>query len=124
VNSKHKGSLAVGAAIGYFAEKGITVLLPIADYEKYDLAIDDKGTIKKVQCKYTNDTEDSGAFIVDLRTFGGYRDKTYYLKYKKDDFDLLFILCGNGKKYLIPAEKVLSRSHISIGIKSWNEYTC
>jgi hypothetical protein len=124
MNSKRKGSLAVGAAIGYFSKKGYPVLLPIADSEKYDLVVDEKGVLQKIQCKYTSDTEPSGAYIVHLRTFGGYRDKTYYLKYEEGDFDYLFILCENGNEYLIPAEKVLAKSLISVGKKSWNEYKC
>lgn len=123
MNSKRKGSLAVGAAIGHFISQGITVLVPIADCDLFDLVIDHNG-LKKIQCKYSNDKEPSGAYIVDLRTFGGYREKTYYLRYKKGDFDLLFIYCGNGEKYLIPAEKVLNQTHISVGVKSWKEYKC
>ena len=122
MNTKRKGSLAIGAAISHFAGQGKTVLIPIADCDLYDLAIDEDGVIKKVQCKYTNDKEQNGGYNVDLRTFGGYREKTYYLRYKKGDFELLFIYCGNGEKYLIPAEKIISKSHLVVGIKSWNEF--
>jgi len=124
VNSKRKGSFAVGTAIAHFLNQGITVLLPIVDCDRYDLAIDDGVSIKKVQCKYTDSKEKSGAYNIDLRTFGGYREKTYFIKYKEGDFDLLFVYCSNGKKYLIPAEKVLTKAHIVLGIKSWNEFEC
>jgi hypothetical protein len=124
MNTKRKGSLAVGQAIAHFIENGTTVLLPVADCDKYDLAIDQNGSIKRIQCKYSNDKEPSGAFIVDLRTFGGYRDKTYNIRYLKDDFDYLFIYCSNGIKYLIPMEKLVERSRIIVGVKSWNEYKC
>ncbi len=122
MNSKRKGSLAVGEAIAYFANQGITVLIPITDCDKYDLAVDHKGALKRVQCKYSNDRERSGSFIVDLRTFGGYREKTYHTKYLDGDFDLLFIYCSNGNKYLIPVEKVRGKSQLAVGIKSWNEF--
>ena len=124
MNSKRKGSLAIGAAVSYFLSKGQSILVPISDCEKYDLAVDQKGIIKRVQCKYSDDKEKSGAYIVDLRTFGGYREKTHHTRYKKNDFDYLYIYCSNGDKFLIPAEKVLSKSHISLGIKSWNEFKC
>lgn len=124
MNSRRKGSIAVAEAIAYFINKGLTVLVPIADCDKYDLGIDLEGKINRVQCKYSNYKEPSGAFIVDLTTFGGYREKTYHTKYKDGDFDLLFIYCGNRDKYLIPAEKILGKSHISIGVKSWNEFKC
>ncbi len=121
MNTKKKGTLAIGAAIGYFVGNGITVLLPVADTDLYDLAIDNGG-IKRVQCKYTDDRESNGGYNIDLRTFGGYREKTYYLRYKNGDFDLLFIYCSNGQKYLIPSEKVIDRAHIVVGSRSWNEY--
>ncbi|HUD44010.1 MAG TPA: group I intron-associated PD-(D/E)XK endonuclease [Patescibacteria group bacterium] len=122
MNSKRKGSLAIGEAIGYFISKGQTVLLPVADCDKYDLVIDENNCLKKIQCKYSSAQETSGAYIVDLRTFGGYREKTYYIKYKENDFDYLFVYCSNGESYFIPAEKVINKVHISLGKKSWNEY--
>jgi hypothetical protein len=124
VNTKRKGSLAVGEAIAYFIANGATVLLPVSDCDKYDLAADQTGKIKRVQCKYSDDKEPSGAYIVDLRTFGGYRGKTYHTKYLQEDFDLLFVFCSNGDRYLIPVEKVIGRSHLAVGVKSWKEYKC
>ena len=122
MNSKRKGSLAVGEAIAYFISKGITVLVSISDCDKYDLVIDEGGVFKRIQCKYSNAKETSGAYIVYLYTYGGYRNKTYHTKYKDGDFDLLFIYCSNRERYLIPAEKVMGRSKISVGQKSWREY--
>lgn len=122
MNSKRKGSIAVGKAIAHFITKGKTVLIPISDCDKYDLVIDEDGLLKRVQCKYTNDKEKSGAFIVDLRTFGGYREKTYHRKYIEEDFDYLFVYCSNGNKYLIPVKEIFAKSQIVIGSKSWNEY--
>src|SRR5258706_9656666 len=124
MNTKRKGSLAVGEAIAYFIARGTTVLLPVADCDKYDLAIDESNSLKKVQCKYSSDQEKSGAYIIDLRTFGGYREKTYYTKYKNGDFDFLFVYCSNGEKYIIPEEKVIHKVKIALGNKSWNEYKC
>ena len=123
MNTKRKGSLALGVAIDHFIAKGITVLLPIADCDLYDLVVDDGG-LKKIQCKYTDDKESSGGYNIDLRTFGGYRKKTYHNRYKNEDFDFLFIYCSNGKKYLIPAEKVITKAHIVVGSRNWNEFRC
>jgi len=124
MNSKRKGSIAVGEAIRYFTKNNNSVLVPVSDCDKYDLVIDHDGVLKRIQCKYSDDKEKSGAFIVDLRTFGGYRDKTYHTRYLKGDFDLLFVYCSNGNSYLIPEEKLWGKSQLAIGIKSWNEYKC
>ena len=122
MNSKRKGSIAVGEAIAYFISVGISVFIPISDCDKYDLVIDEKGSFKRIQCKYSGDTEKSGAYIIDLRTFGGYREKTYHTKYLKEDFDYLFVYCSNRERYLVPVEKLIGKSQVIIGIKSWNEY--
>ena len=122
LNSKRKGSIAVGEAINYFLQNSESVFAPISDCDKYDLVVDKNGTLKRVQCKYSNDRAQSGGFIVDLRTFGGYREKTYHNKYLKDDFDWLFIFCSDGSKYLIPSEDVWARSQIVLGAKSWNKF--
>lgn len=122
MNTKRKGNLAVGAAISHFVSKGITVLVSISDCDKYDLVIDDYGVFRRVQCKYSGGQEPSGAYIVYLYTYGGYRDKTYHTKYKDGDFDLLFIYCSNHEKYLIPAKEVVGKFKLSVGKKSWREY--
>ena len=124
MNTRRKGSLAIGAAINHFTSKGMTVLLPIADCDLYDLVIGHDGVLEKIQCKYTDYKQPNGGYNIDLRTFGGYRKKTYHLRYKNGDFDFLFIYCGNGQKYLIPEEKVIDKSHIVVGSRSWNEYKC
>ncbi len=122
MNSKRKGSFAVGEAVQYFTGKNQSVFIPISDCDKYDLVIDEKGVFRKVQCKYSGDKAPSGGFIVDLRTFGGYREKTYHTKYLKDDFDYLFISCSNGEKFIIPAKAILHKSQIVVGGKNWKEY--
>ncbi len=122
MNTKRKGSIAVGEAIAHFISRGVTVLVSISDCDKYDLVIDEDGVFKRVQCKYSSDREPSGAYIVCLYTYGGYKSKTYHTKYKTGDFDLLFVYCGNGEKYLIPAIEVIGKSKLSIGKKSWRKY--
>lgn len=122
MNTKRKGSLAVGEAIAYFISKGITVLVSISDCDKYDLVIDENGTFKRIQCKYASGKEPSGAYIVYLYTYGGYKDKTYYTRYKEGDFDLLFVYCSNKEKYLIPANEIIGKLKLSVGQKSWRQY--
>jgi hypothetical protein len=49
VNSKRKGTLAVGEAIAYFIAKEETVLISISDCNKYDLVINKDGIFKRIQ---------------------------------------------------------------------------
>lgn len=119
MNTKRKGGIAVAYAISYFTEKGFTILLPVIDCEKYDLVVDN-GSLKKIQCKYTNEKANS-SFYVDLRSWGRYKGKVYESKYIETDFNEIFIYCSNGDKYLIPIEKVFNKSSITLG-KIYKEY--
>lgn len=120
MNSKKKANIATGKAMAYFSVNGFTISLPVGDCEKYDLVVD-FGKLEKIQCKYTSVEAPSGSFIAELRTFGGYRDKTYFNKYKEGDFDRLYIYCKNGNEYLIPWKLVKGMSRIVVGNK-WEEY--
>jgi hypothetical protein len=122
MNTKKKGTAALAEAVAYFTGNTESVFIPFSDTDKYDLVVDNKGILNRIQCKYSDDKEKSGGYIVDLRTFGGYREKTYHTKYLKEDFDFLFVLCGNGNRYLIPRDKIDNKSIIVLGIKSWSEY--
>lgn len=121
MNSKRKGALAISQAITYFIEQGFTPLLPVVDCDKYDLVVDNDG-LHKIQCKYTTVRKNTKSYEVNLRTFGGYRKKTYHTKYIKGDFDFLFIYCNNKEKYLIPVDKIIGLSTITVGGNKWNEY--
>ena len=120
LNTKRKGAIAVAKAISYFIEMGFTPSLPVVDCDKYDLIVDD-GTLKRIQCKYTSEKANANSYIVNLRTYGGYRDKVYETLYNVDDFDELFVYCNDSTMYLIPIEKVWGKSTITVG-KVWEQF--
>jgi hypothetical protein len=120
LSTKRKGAIAVAHAITYFIEKGLTPSLPVVDCDKYDLIVDN-GSLKRVQCKYTNEKANANSYVVDLRTFGGYREKVYDITYDDTDFDELFVYCSNGLSYLIPIDKVCNKTTITVG-KAWEQY--
>lgn len=118
INSNTKSGVGLAAAIAYFTSKSWQVLLPVIPGGKYDLVVDDGRRLLKIQCKYTTTTEPSGAYVVPLRTYGGWKHKHIKYSYKKGDFDLLFATCGNGDRYLIPAKLILVlNSTICVGDK-------
>jgi hypothetical protein len=113
LNTRRIGAIGTAHAITYFVSIGASVFVPIADSEKYDLVIDWQG-LRKVQVKYTGERERK-AYRVDLRTFGGYRNKTYQTKYADGDFDLLFVQCADGSQYLLPYEQIRGHATIALG---------
>ena len=124
INTRRKGAIAVAAAINYFTKQNRSVFVPIADCDKYDIIVDN-GNLERIQCKYTSEKSNKDSFAVRLLTFGGYRQKTYKTKYINGDFDLLFVRCSNGSKFLIPAENIVGKSEIAVSSKKnspWTKY--
>jgi len=52
MNTKQKGDLAVAQCISQISLMGHEVLLPLGDRKPYDLVVDIRGQLNKVQVKY------------------------------------------------------------------------
>ena len=121
MNSKEKGDLAVGQAIGYYTLKNFEVLLPIGDKKAYDFVVDDGEKLSKVQSKYSSYMKENGSFAVELRSTGGNQSRHTWSQYQKGDFDVLFIYLSNGDKYEIPFCVIEGKQSITVG-KEYTEY--
>lgn len=123
-NTKEQGNIGLGVAIQYFTQKLYTVSLPLNDSQDYDLIVEDKdGVLKKVQVKTSTQKTIHNTYCVNLMVLGGNAKKNYiHKKGNEIKYDLLFILCDNGDKYLIPKTviKNLSKS-VTVG-KMYAEY--
>lgn len=103
-NTKEQGNIGLGVAIQYFTQNLYTVSLPLNDSQDYDLIIEDKdGILKKVQVKTSSQISPHNTYKVNLRVLGGNSKKNQVHKMGNEvKYDLLFILCDNGDRYLIP----------------------
>jgi len=120
-NSKKQGDVGIGIAIGWFVANGYTVSIPLTDSQDYDLVVETDGVLKKVQVKTSTYQAYSGVYSVELRTKGGNRTGTGRTKsFAQCTSDLLFILTGDGCKYLIPTENC-PKSIVSLGPK-WDPF--
>lgn len=117
-NSKKQGDVGFGVAVGWFAEKGHTVCLPLTDSQDFDLVVEMDGELKKVQVKTTYHKSPHGVYMADLRTHGGNRSGNTVKKFEPSKVDLLFVLTEGGDKYLIPADKVNAMSVFNLGKKA------
>jgi hypothetical protein len=117
MNSKEKGDVVVGKAIGYFMGKNIQVCLPIGDKRPYDLVIEDENhQLKKVQCKFAGAKSPCGIYVASLRVCGGNQSYHTAKHYQKGDFDWLFTMTAEGTCYMIPAATTDGlRSTINLG---------
>lgn len=83
----------------FLIEQGFNVLLPIGNYQKYDLVIEKDNKFYRIQVKHASEKEDS--FIVrtkyDVRENGRVRKETY----KSEDCDY-FMTEFKGIFYMFP----------------------
>jgi hypothetical protein len=119
-NSKKQGDAGLGIAIGWFAESGYTVSIPLTDSQDYDLIVDDGLGPKRVQVK-TVTRHRYGGWVVELRTKGGNKSGTGKTKvFDPKKVDTLFIITANRDLYLLPSKNVHGESSISVGKKYEN----
>lgn len=124
-NPNKQGDIGMGLAISHFTVNLYTVCLPLTDSQEYDLVVDFKSELKKVSIKTTTRVKSSGGFEVDLRTQGGnFTQKNKMKFFDKKSCDLVFVACSDGRKFLIPSDIIKSKSTITVGGSSFNEYEC
>lgn len=104
-NSKIQANVGIGLAIAHFTLKGNVVCIPLTDSQCYDLVVDIDG-LKKIQIKTTRAKNPFGNYVVELRTKTHCGSKIYLYKGLEENLDFIFILTEEGKKYLIPRDKI------------------
>jgi hypothetical protein len=124
MENKQKGNLAVASAIMHFVSMGYTVSIPLSDTAKYDLVIEKEGDFLAVQCKFAGYEGNPGIFSVPLYVSGGNRSAgNHRIRYQRGDFDLLFILCANGRSYAIPFAEIADQVTINVGrVTKWSKW--
>ena len=122
-NPNKQGDMGMGLAISYFTLKGWTVCLPLTDSQSYDLVVDDGINLNKVFIRTSTRKVESGGYEVNLRSQGGnFTRKNKTKLFDKSKCDLVFVACSDGRQYLIPSDKINSKSTISVGGKTYNTF--
>ena len=119
-NPRKQGDAGMGVAIGWFSANGYTVAIPLTDSQRYDLIVDD-GSLKKVSVRTTTMKSESGFFQVGLRTIGSNMYRTKIVKFNPSEIDLLFVVCEDETKYLIPATDIKVTNNITLNA-NWDKY--
>jgi len=124
MDNKQKGNLATASAIQCFVSAGYTISIPLTDTAKYDLVVERDGRFQAVQCKYAGYEGNRGVYSVPLYVSGGNRSAgNRRIRYQEQDFDLLFVLCANGRVYVIPFEEIAGQTTINVGRESkWSRW--
>jgi len=107
---KQLGNLTELQCITRFYELGYSVSTPYGDSEKYDMILDCKNRLYKLQCKHAKEFfDDEGRLsYLKIKTSwqSGYTKNSAYRtnKYSKEDVDF-FVTHYQGINYLIPVEE-------------------
>ena len=94
--TQRKGDIAVSQAIATFTQLGADVSVPLTESAPYDLILDYKNTLYRLQVKYISGDD------VDLRNIHS-NSKGYVIKKAvQDTYDWLYVLNKSGKEFLVP----------------------
>lgn len=120
-NTKQQGNIGLGQAIAWFIQNQYTVSIPINDSQDYDLVVEKDNKLLSVQVKTSGYKGKSGNYEVGLKSTGGNSGKVLKT-FDKYQIDLLFILCGDGTKYLIPREDITNTSGVTLVEYKYGKY--
>ena len=107
MNTKYLGNLTELQCITRFYEMGYPVSIPYGDSEKYDMIVDVRGTLYRLQCKnancHFNEKEEVEYLTIKTSWQSGYtkNSPSQRHQYTEEDCDY-FVTHYEGKNYLIP----------------------
>jgi hypothetical protein len=94
-STQRKGDIATARAISTFTALGLDVSIPLTESAAYDLIVDDRGRLARVQCKYSARRE------VDLRRIHSNSQGYVVKRVQAEAFDWLYVLRPDSSEYLM-----------------------
>jgi hypothetical protein len=108
-----KGSIAEIAVMNAAAKLGVGVLKPLTDGERYDVVLDLRPRLVRVQCKWAVRAGD--VVIVNCRTCRRSRDGYVRRNYSANEVDAVAAYCLElDRCYLLPIENLAGRPSIRL----------
>jgi hypothetical protein len=121
-NSRVQGDAGLGQAIAYFTGQGNTVCIPLTDSQKYDLIVELDGQLKRVQVRTTTRQKNRNSWELQLKTCGGNKSRNGSIPFDNKSCDLIFAICGDDCRYLIPTYTVKAKVSLLLGGRSNSQY--
>ncbi len=117
LTTNQKGAIAETAIAAAATKLGVSVLRPIAEHGRYDLAFEVGSRLLRVQCKWARLSEDGSTMRVHLqsqrRSGNGYVRRSYLA----GEIDLMAAYCGElDRCYLLPRELVVERRELHLRV--------
>ena len=127
INRRQQGDLGEASAIEWLTRRGATVCAPLGHSPDYDMIADLDGRLFRVQVKTTTfqiTTPDGHQrWSAQLATNGGNQSWSGIAKrFCAATVDLLFVLVGDGRRWLIPAAAVEAHNAVQLGGLKYSEF--
>jgi Holliday junction resolvase-like predicted endonuclease len=127
INRRQQGDLGEASAIEWLTRQGATVSAPLGHSPDYDLIAEVGCRLLRVQVKTSTcrqPTPDGHErWQVLIRTLGGNQSWTGVTKrFDPTKIDALFVLVGDGRRWLIPASAVEGTSTLNLGGPKYSEF--
>lgn len=127
INRRQQGDLGEVSAIEWLTRKGATVSAPFGHSPDYDLIADFEGRLLRVQVKTSTVREFTPngheRWTVRIATNGGNQSWTGMTKsFDPTTVDLLMVLVGDGRRWLIPASVVEGSVGLRLGGPRYAEF--
>jgi hypothetical protein len=127
INRRQQGDLGEASAIEWLTSVGATVSIPFGHSPDYDLVAEVEGRLFRVQVKtsvfQTRTPKGRPRYGVGLATNGGNQSWNRIAKrFDSSRADLLFVLVGDGRRWLIPATAVEAANSIFLGGPKYSEF--
>ncbi len=115
LSTNQKGALAEAEITAAATRLGVSVLRPVAEHGRYDLAFELGKRIHRVQCKWGSHDAGAGLVKVSLQTSRRTSDGYARSPYAEDEIDLVAVYCGDlDRCYLLPGAVAWDRAGIQL----------
>lgn len=115
MTSDQKGAIAEAAVALAAVKLGIGVYRPVAE-GRYDLILDVRGQLLRVQCKYAQ----CGGDVIGIRCYSSRRGRDGLIKrgYTADEVDLIIAFCPETERcYVVRAATFAGRTHVQLRLR-------
>jgi Holliday junction resolvase-like predicted endonuclease len=127
INRRQQGDLGEASALEWLTRQGASVFVPFGHSPDYDLIAEVEGRLLRIQVKTSTYVErtlnGNPRWQVQIATNGGNQSWSGVAKrFDPSRFDLLFVLTGGGRRWLVPAAYIEAETNLSLGGPKYSEF--
>ena len=123
LTTRRQGDRGEASALEWLTSVGAAVFVPFGHSPDYDLVADVDGELLRVQVKTSRRRTPAGNYSVMLTTKGGNQSWNGVVRhFDASRYDRLFVLVGDGRRWLIPSGAIAGRTSICLGGTKYAEF--